>query len=71
MSLLELFCAVDDFCQAFAPWWQQALLGDGLRILRSAAAANRLARCREDRAKWVGGIDRSSRFVDSVSLSLA
>lgn len=26
MSVLELFCAVDDFCQAFEPQWRQRLL---------------------------------------------
>lgn len=31
MSLLELFCTVDDFCLAFAPQWEQTLLGNGLR----------------------------------------
>lgn len=30
MSLLELLCHVDDFCQAFTPKWQQLLLGQGL-----------------------------------------
>lgn len=34
MSLLELFCAVDDFCQTFTPKWQQTLLGQGLRQRR-------------------------------------
>lgn len=34
MSLLELFCAVDDFCQAFEPQWRQMLLGQGLRQRR-------------------------------------
>lgn len=34
MSLLELFCAVDDFCQVFEPEWQQRLLGEGLRQRR-------------------------------------
>ena len=29
MSLLELFCAVDDFCEAFEPRWQQQLLTAG------------------------------------------
>lgn len=29
MSLLELFCAVDDFCEAFEPKWQQQLLTAG------------------------------------------
>lgn len=29
MSLLELFCAVDDFWQAFAPQWHQSLLQTG------------------------------------------
>jgi len=29
MSLLELFCHVDDFCQAFEPQWQRTLLQQG------------------------------------------
>ncbi len=29
-SLVELFCAVDDFCQAFLPAWRQQMLSDGL-----------------------------------------
>lgn len=29
LSLEELFCAVDDFCQIFEPLWHQQLLGDG------------------------------------------
>ncbi len=28
-SLLELFCDVDDFCQAFLPFWTQQLLSSG------------------------------------------
>ena len=36
MSLLELFCTVDDFCQAFEPEWQQTLLGQGVRQRRRA-----------------------------------
>ena len=28
MSLTELYCDVDDFCQAFIPAWQGALLGE-------------------------------------------
>jgi DDE family transposase len=31
MSLLELFCHVDDFCQAFVAQWQRELLASGLR----------------------------------------
>ena len=31
MSLLELFCDVDDFCRGFEPEWQQALVADGNR----------------------------------------
>ena len=31
MSLLELFCSVDDFWQAFAPVWRQKLLTSGQR----------------------------------------
>lgn len=37
MSLLELFCAVDDFCQAFEPTWQQTLVSQGLRQRRRAS----------------------------------
>jgi hypothetical protein len=29
MSLLELFCDVDDFCQAFLPKWHRQLLAEG------------------------------------------
>lgn len=31
MSLTELFCAVDDFCQVFLPAWQGTLLSPGRR----------------------------------------
>ena len=31
MSILELFCSVDDFWQQFAPHWQQDLLTSGQR----------------------------------------
>ncbi len=31
MSLLELFCHVDDFCQRFEPHWQRHLLAVGSR----------------------------------------
>jgi len=31
MSLLELFCAVDDFCRQWEPVWQQQQLSRGLR----------------------------------------
>lgn len=30
-KLVELFCDVDDFCQAFIPQWQQQLIEDGTR----------------------------------------
>lgn len=36
MSLLELFCHVDDFCKAFAPHWEQELLHSGLKRRRRA-----------------------------------
>jgi hypothetical protein len=32
LSLEELFCSVDDFCQGFEPQWKQQLLGFGLHI---------------------------------------
>jgi hypothetical protein len=31
MSLLELFCRVDDFCRTFVPEWQQLQLASGMR----------------------------------------
>ena len=31
MSLLELFCHVDDFCQTFEPQWQRTLVAQGTR----------------------------------------
>ena len=31
MSLLELFCHVDDFCRVFEPAWQHRLLSEGVR----------------------------------------
>jgi hypothetical protein len=31
VSILELFCSVDEFWQQFAPWWQQQLLASGAR----------------------------------------
>ncbi len=31
MSILDLFCSVDEFWQQFAPWWQQQLLASGTR----------------------------------------
>jgi len=31
MSLLELFCHVDDFCQSFLPYWQREQLASGWR----------------------------------------
>ena len=33
-SLEELFCHIDDFCQAFEPRWFQTLLGQGVRHRR-------------------------------------
>ena len=32
LSLEELFCSVDDFCQTFEPQWKQQLLGVGLKL---------------------------------------
>lgn len=31
MSILDLFCSVDEFWQQFAPWWQRQLLASGAR----------------------------------------
>jgi hypothetical protein len=36
MSILDLFCAVDDFWQQFAPEWEAALLADSVRRRRRA-----------------------------------
>jgi transposase len=35
-SLEELFCCVDDFCQAFEPQWERQLLGNGLQRRKRA-----------------------------------
>lgn len=41
MSLLELFCRVDDFWQSFAPAWRQTLLHTGqIRRQRSGQLAS-------------------------------
>jgi Transposase DDE domain len=32
ISLEELFCSVDDFCQVFEPAWERQLLGNGLQL---------------------------------------
>ena len=31
ISLEELFCSVDDFCQVFEPLWHKQLIGNGLK----------------------------------------
>jgi hypothetical protein len=31
ISLEELFCQIDDFCQSFEPQWRTVLLGNGLK----------------------------------------
>ena len=35
-SVEELFCRVDDFCQAFEPEWERQLLGNGLQRRKRA-----------------------------------
>jgi transposase len=37
-SLTELFCVIDDFCQAFEPEWEKRLLADGHKKRRRAAS---------------------------------
>ncbi|MBD1822990.1 IS982 family transposase [Cyanobacteria bacterium FACHB-DQ100] len=32
LSLEDLFCSVDDFCNSFEPRWKQQLLGSGLQV---------------------------------------
>ena len=40
MSLLELFCHVDAFCQAFEPQWQRSLLQQGtIKRVRQAQSS--------------------------------
>ena len=39
MSILDLFCSVDDFWQAFAPRWEHELLQTGRRQRRQRASA--------------------------------
>ena len=34
MSLLKLFCHVDDFCQTFVPHWERQLLQNGSKQRR-------------------------------------
>jgi transposase len=36
LSLEELFCSVDDFCQTFEPQWERQLLGQGLQVRQRA-----------------------------------
>jgi transposase len=36
LSLEELFCSVDDFCQRFEPQWKRQLLGNGLQRRKRA-----------------------------------
>jgi hypothetical protein len=38
MSLLELFCSVDDFCQEYSPNWQQMQLGSEKRRRQRAGS---------------------------------
>ena len=44
MSVLELFCHGDDFCQWFEPQWQQTLLREGAikRIRRTELTASEI-----------------------------
>jgi hypothetical protein len=39
MSILDLFCSIDDFWQWFAPKWEPALLAAGQRQRRRRATA--------------------------------
>ena len=36
MSILDLYCSVDEFWQQFAPWWERQLLASGARHRRRA-----------------------------------
>lgn len=37
-SLTELFCQIDDFCQAFEPEWNNRLLANGHKKRQRAAS---------------------------------
>lgn len=37
-SLTEMFCLIDDFCQAFEPEWEKRLLADGRKKRQRAAS---------------------------------
>src|ERR671911_272204 len=39
--IVEVFCEVDDFCQAFLPQWEASLLGTGGPAPRGAPVAQR------------------------------
>src|ERR687890_768178 len=41
--IVEIFCEVDDFCQAFVPQWEASLIGTGAP--RAACRPARLSRC--------------------------
>ena len=41
--IVEVFCEVDDFCQAFLPQWEASLLGTG--ATRAACRPARSSRC--------------------------
>lgn len=38
MSILDLYCSVDEFWQQFAPWWERQLLASGQRQRRRGLA---------------------------------
>src|SRR3954467_5085083 len=39
--IVEVFCEVDDFCQAFVPQWEASLIGTGGPARRGAPGAPR------------------------------
>jgi hypothetical protein len=41
--IVEVFCEVDDFCQAFLPQWEASLLGLTTRFVRSCSRAEQAA----------------------------
>lgn len=54
ISLEELFCLVDDFCQGFEAQWQQQLLGCGLNLRNRPRSLSPVRN--HDDSDWVSSV---------------